>query len=65
MSGEVLRRGWRAVSWYVRDVVGENDYDKYVEHLLRRHPGQPAPSRRDFERAKTDRMEANPKARCC
>ena len=65
MAAGRLRRGWRAAAWYVREVVGENDYDKYVAHLARRHPGRPLPSRRDFERAKTDRMEADPKARCC
>jgi uncharacterized short protein YbdD (DUF466 family) len=60
-----LTRGWRAVRWYVREVVGENDYEKYVAHLARAHPGRKPPTRREFERAKTDRMEANPRARCC
>ncbi len=60
-----LRRGWSALTWYVKEVVGENDYEKYVAHLGRRHPGAPVPTRRDFERAKMQRMEANPKARCC
>lgn len=59
------RRGWRAVSWYVKEVLGENDYDKYVTHLARHHPDQAPPSRREFERARTDRMEANPRSRCC
>ena len=60
-----VRRALGAIGWYVREVVGENDYDKYVAHLARAHPGQTPPTRRTFERHKTDRMEANPKSRCC
>lgn len=59
------RRGWLAVSWYVKEVMGENDYSKHVAHLARVHPGTTPPSRRDFERAKVDRMERDPKSRCC
>ena len=65
MAATRLRRGLSAVGWYVREVVGENDYDKYVAHLARTHPERTPPTRRTFERDKTDRMAANPKSRCC
>jgi uncharacterized short protein YbdD (DUF466 family) len=60
-----LRGAVRAVAWYVREVVGENDYDKYVAHLSRNHPGAVPVTRREFERARTDRMESSPRSRCC
>lgn len=55
----------RALRWYVREVLGENDYDKYVVHLARHHPDSRPMSRREFERARTARIEANPTSRCC
>jgi uncharacterized short protein YbdD (DUF466 family) len=58
-------RGRRGLLWYLRELLGENDYDKYVAHLARQHPGTPPPSRRDFERAKTHRLERAVSARCC
>lgn len=64
-AGAALARWWRAVSWYVKEVVGENDYEHYVAHLRRRHPDERPVSRREFERAKLDRMAANPGSRCC
>lgn len=56
---------WRSVAWYVREVMGEADYDHYVAHLRAHHPEAPVPDRREFERAKMDRLECNPKTRCC
>lgn len=64
-AGGALSRAWRSVRWYVKEVVGENDYEHYVRHL-RAHHGEAEPvTRRAFERAKTDRMESHPKSRCC
>jgi len=53
------------VRWYLREVSGESAYDRYVEHVRREHPDQPVMSRRDFERARQDERERNPRARCC
>lgn len=60
-----LRAGWRGVAWYVKEVLGENDYAHYVDHLSRHHPGAKPITRRQFERDKMDRLQANPKSRCC
>src|SRR6266511_2267565 len=38
--------------WYLREVMGENAYERYLEHQRRRHPHQPVLSRRVFEREK-------------
>lgn len=67
-AGAALRRALRAfrwVGWYVKEFVGENDYQHYLAHLRRHHPGAEPMSRREFERAKMDRLEADPKSRCC
>ena len=51
--------------WYLRELMGENDYDRYLERHGREHPDEPALSRREFERRKTDRGDTNPGQRCC
>lgn len=60
-----LRHAWCSIRWYVKGLVGENDYERYVTHLRLHDPELEPVTRRDFERAKTDRMESNPKSRCC
>jgi uncharacterized short protein YbdD (DUF466 family) len=60
-----LRRAVAGVRWYLREVAGETAYDRYVAHARREHPDQPVMSRRDFERARQDDRDANPRARCC
>jgi uncharacterized short protein YbdD (DUF466 family) len=59
------RRGWRAVAWYVAGLTGESDYQRYVAHLRRRHPGAPVPSVGEYWRARYAEQDANPGARCC
>jgi uncharacterized short protein YbdD (DUF466 family) len=51
--------------WYLREVMGENAYEHYLEHRRRRHPGEPVLSRREFERRRMDELEQRPGARCC
>lgn len=62
-----LRRVLRGVRWYVRELTGESAYDRYVAHIRARHPEAPVPSRREFERSRTDRQEKDPRQgfRCC
>lgn len=59
------RRALRLVRWYLRELTGEARYDHYVERHRSRHPAEPVMSRRDFERRRTDRLDANPGHRCC
>ncbi|MDF4253513.1 YbdD/YjiX family protein [Streptomyces sp. WMMB303] len=63
----VLRAG-RWVRWYVRELTDESAYDRYVAHV-RRHQGPDAevPSRKEFERRRTDARESDPREgfRCC
>ena len=53
------------VGWYLREVSGESDYERWVEHRREQHPGEPAMSRRDFECRRMDERDSNPRARCC
>ena len=52
----VLARAW----WYVKAVMGEDAYDRYLSHRNRTHPGEPVLTRREFEQEKT-----KPNVRCC
>jgi uncharacterized short protein YbdD (DUF466 family) len=51
--------------WYLREVVGENAYDHYLEHRRRTHPEAPVLSRAEFERHRMDELDQRPAARCC
>ncbi|PWI15656.1 hypothetical protein DI272_16870 [Streptomyces sp. Act143] len=62
-----LRRALRGVRWYLRELTDESAYDRYVAHLRRDHPQADVPTRRAFERMRTDRQEHDPRQgfRCC
>ncbi|MFE2418327.1 CstA-like transporter-associated (seleno)protein [Streptomyces hokutonensis] len=62
-----FRRASSGVRWYVRELMDESAYERYVTHLRRDHPAAEVPNRRDFERMRTDRQEADPRQgfRCC
>ncbi|MFE7509484.1 YbdD/YjiX family protein [Promicromonospora sp. NPDC057488] len=60
-----VRRGWRALTWYVTGVLGESDYQRYVAHLRRVHPDAAVPTVREFWRDRYAAQDANPGARCC
>ncbi|MFG2649229.1 CstA-like transporter-associated (seleno)protein [Streptomyces sp. NPDC048436] len=60
-------RGLRWVRWYARELTDESAYDRYVEHTRTTHPEASTPSRREFERMRTDQQESDPRRgfRCC
>ena len=60
-----VRAALAKAAWYVREVMGEGDYDRYLAHHRRNHPDRPPLSRRDFERRRMDERERNPGVRCC
>ena len=58
--------GWaRAVRWYLRELTGEGDYDRYLARHADVHPGEPALTRRAFERWRAERAATTPGHRCC
>jgi uncharacterized short protein YbdD (DUF466 family) len=60
-----LKRAGGRVLWYLREVMGENAYEHYLEHQRRDHPDGRVVSRREFERRRMDGMEIRPGQRCC
>ncbi len=62
---EGLARGARGVAWFVKGVMGEDAYEKYLAHHTATHPGVPPMTAKEFWRDRTDRQDANPGARCC
>lgn len=60
-----LARGARAVHWYVTSVMGDRDYERFVAHQRRAHPGRAVPSEKEFWRQRWAEQDANPGARCC
>jgi uncharacterized short protein YbdD (DUF466 family) len=60
-----LRRTAGRTLWYLREVMGENAYEHYLEHRRRDHPEDRVLSRREFERRRMDGLEIRPGQRCC
>ncbi|MEU6991833.1 YbdD/YjiX family protein [Streptomyces sp. NPDC046465] len=57
----------RWMRWYVRELTDESAYERYVAHMRADHPTATVPSRRTFERMRTDLQESDPRQgfRCC
>lgn len=60
-----LREAVTQVRWYLREVSGESDYDRYREHRELSHPDEAVMCRRDYERWRMDDRDSNPRAHCC
>lgn len=61
-----VRSGCRSVAWYVRDLMGDNAYQAYLEHHRTQHgPEHPPLTEREFWRQRMDEQDRNPGARCC
>ncbi|MGH3586376.1 MAG: YbdD/YjiX family protein [Pseudonocardia sp.] len=60
-----LRQALRGVHWYLRELTGETQYDRYRERHAREHPEQPTLPRREFERLRMAGLDAKPGSRCC
>ena len=61
----IITRAWRSFVWYVKALMGESDYEVYVEHLRRHHPGAAIPTVSEYWRDRYRRESENPSARCC
>lgn len=61
----ICRGAWRGLVWYVKELMGDNDYAKYCSHLARHHPGVEPPSEREFWKQRWQRQATNPEGRCC
>lgn len=54
-----------ALSWYVKELMGDNDYAKYCAHLERHHPGAEPVTEKEFWRRRWEHQDKNPGQRCC
>ncbi len=55
----------RGLWWWITSVMGDKDYERYLAHMRRVHPGEPVPSERQFWRERYAEADTNPGARCC
>lgn len=55
----------RAIWWWLGEIVGEHEYEKYVAHLQAHHPEQDIPTEREYFKRRYAQKAANPGARCC
>jgi uncharacterized short protein YbdD (DUF466 family) len=64
----VLRRaagGVGAVGRYLKGVLGEDSYEKYLDHHHATACAGSPLTVKEFWRDKMDRQDANPEGRCC
>ncbi|MDJ0318018.1 YbdD/YjiX family protein [Arthrobacter sp. H35-MC1] len=65
---DMLRSSWQGlglVAKYLKGVLGEDLYEKYLDHHRASGCATAPMSVKEFWRDKTDRQEANPEGRCC
>ncbi|MGA9873359.1 MAG: YbdD/YjiX family protein [Rhodococcus sp. (in: high G+C Gram-positive bacteria)] len=55
----------RGVWWWITSLMGDKDYERYLAHMNRVHPGEPVPSERQFWRDRYAEADRKPGARCC
>ena len=56
---------WRGVRWYLGELTGETQYDRYLERHALEHARAAPLTRREFERRRIDAADAKPGSRCC
>lgn len=63
-----MGRAWRVtrqIRWYFSTLMGDNHYQRYVQHRSRVHPHQPVLTEREYWKMRHAATDANPSARCC
>jgi uncharacterized short protein YbdD (DUF466 family) len=60
-----LVRAARGVRWYAASLLGDHDYDRYVAHVERVHPGTDPGTVAQYWRTRHADQDAHPGARCC
>ena len=64
MSGSSLIKPFRYAWEYLREISGENAYDRYLQAHAATHPDKPPLSRGEFYRHRQDEKYNNPGSRC-
>lgn len=60
-----VRAAARGVAWWYSAINGGQDYQRYVEHLRRVHPGATVPSVKEYWRERYAEADRTPTNRCC
>ncbi len=55
----------KRMAWYIRELMGDNDYARYPAQLRQIHPAEPVPTEREYWRARWADQDVNPRGRCC
>lgn len=63
--GSGVLSAFKWTHWYVKELMGDNDYAKYCAHHSAHHPGEEPLTEREFWKARWAHQEANPGSRCC
>lgn len=62
---DLLARWWRASAQTARLAIGIPDYDVYVDHVRRAHPGRAPMARDEFFRERMEARYGKGRSRCC
>ena len=68
LAREALGAGLRAArsaGGVVRAILGAPDYERYLAHMRRRHPGAPVAGPAEFARQRLEERYSRPGAKCC
>ena len=60
-----VRDRTRAIARTVRTIIGAPDYERYVVHVEKCHPGQAVMSREEFADSRMQARYNQPGNRCC
>ncbi len=60
-----LARGWEALTWWIKGVLGEDAYQRYLDYHYRSGSQGRILTEREFWRAHNDRLDRNPQSRRC
>ena len=63
--GRRFREAWKGFQAVLRAVIGAPDYERYLEHVLRAHPGECPLTREQFAARQLDRRYNRVGGRCC
>nr|WP_137146994.1 YbdD/YjiX family protein [Mycolicibacterium sp. CR10] len=55
----------RQFGWYWKSLMGDNHYQRYLEHRARTHAGEEVLSEREYWRRRHAAADSDPGARCC
>jgi uncharacterized short protein YbdD (DUF466 family) len=65
VAGSACSAAVRKAGWLFNSILGGHDYQRYVAHLQRNHPGCEIPSEREYWRSRHADADNNPTNRCC